>query len=177
MSDVASDDVGKGPLGLVEDARVQVTTIVIYAAITLLAVLVAATAKQYVETTGEVLLVAFGTCLGLCIAHAWATILAEVLMRNHILSPGLVLHEAMVSSAAFIPALLVLVCAGVAALVDGSFEASVILVLLGLVALLFVTALLAARRLGASWLSSTGWGITSAAIGFAIVALKFILGV
>lgn len=151
-------------------------TITMYASITLLAVLGAATGKGYVETAVELGIVAFGTSLGLCIAHFWASFRAEVLTRQEDPFTRLIRHELLISALAFVPAILVAIVMALGSAFDQSFAVASTLALLSLVALLFVAAAGGARALGRSWAVCVGYGAASAALGFLGMGVKVLVG-
>lgn len=165
-----------------QDTVFDAASMIVYATILLLTVVVAASVKEYVSSSTELAVVAFGASLGLVVAHMWSGIVAHVLVRSEGVNLGLILRELRDASFAFVPAIVMtVVMAGTAFLGVSEndpdpFDTESGAAILSLTVLLVALATEAAHRIGRSWLRSLGWGLVSGLIGMAVVMIKEIAG-
>lgn len=151
-------------------------TLAIYAAITLLGVLAAATWKGAYADEPEVIVIIVGTTVTVAVAHVWSTIVAHRITHRGPLNAQ--------ERAAELRNFLAFCCVG--ALAAGTMaiswalwldlDASVRATSGSLIALLFVTGWWASRRSGGSWPLAAAWGILNASIGVAILIVKIVFG-
>ena len=158
--------------GHLDRAGAHGVTLVIYSTITLLSVVVATTAKLYVDSYYELVIVAFGTCVGLVIAHAWAGMISRVLVHKEQLGSGILFEEVRSASWSFIPGVLLAVLLPVEAIFGVSFELAATWAILALTVLLFVSGYFAALGIRHSKAAAWAWGGGSAAVGVLAVILK-----
>jgi hypothetical protein len=156
--------------------QIQTTTILIYSAITLLGVMAAATAKDYVDDSWDLSVLVVGSAAALAVAHAWAGVLAHVMVRHEGLGRSLIIAEVKFSGLAFLPAALVVADLLVMSLVVDSFDLEVTLAMLTLVALLFLAGYISASRMSLSGWICLKWGLASAVVGLLVVLVKVAFG-
>jgi hypothetical protein len=150
-------------------------TIVIYATIVLLGVVVAATAEDtYIDSIKDLSVLIIGTAIGLIIAHAWAATVAQIVIRNKIPSVQLVAHNFADALWALMPtALAVFALLAVKSFSKSYLSAALVTELL-LTLILVLTAFGGAHRTGLGWGKSLGLAAISALMGLAAVIVKFI---
>ena len=137
---------------------------IVYGALTLLAVVTAATAKGYVATLAEFCFLVAVSAVGLFIAHFWSQLLSARLTRGG--DRDAVVHEAVDSSTMFVPAVVLLIVALVTYLITGSMEISVTVAMAGLTVALFAYTCLGTRALL--------WSLGTAAVGILMIVFKVV---
>lgn len=156
--------------------RLADATLAIYASITLLGVIAAASWKGLISDERELFVIIVGTSITLAVAHAWAAVAAHRLVHSTALSAderrqelrgmAVILAVGAAASTAF----------GISALVSDNLDQSVQLTLLVLIVVLFLVGIVGSRRRGDSWPRAVGWGVADASIGLAVFALKVLVG-
>ncbi|MFM7598442.1 MAG: hypothetical protein ACKO70_08755 [Actinomycetota bacterium] len=156
--------------------RLTDATLAIYAAITLLGVIAAASWKGLFADEKELFVIIIGTAVTLAVGHGWSAVAAHRLVYSTKLTPSerrlevrgmaVILAVGGAATATF----------GISALVSDSLEHEVQLTLLVLIAVLFVVGLVGSRRRGDAWPRAIGWGLIDASIGIAIFELKVLVG-
>jgi hypothetical protein len=138
---------------------------IVYGALTLLAVVTAATAKGYVDTVGEFSFVVLVSAVGLFIAHFWSQLLSARLTTG--VDRDAVVHEAVDSSTMFVPAVVLLVAAWVTYLITASMEISVTVAMAALTGALFAY----------TWLGTKAllWSLGTAAVGILMIVFKVVV--
>jgi hypothetical protein len=155
---------------------VSSTAIVIYAAITILGIVLALTVKGYTNDAYELGALVIGSTIALVIAHAWSEVLASVMRHQTPLTGALLAHEFRFAGFMGIPAALTVVLLLVMEFVANSFDLAVLVVMLAIVALLFIAASHGALRQGYGWGRTLAWGLASAAVGLIAVVVKVLFG-
>lgn len=160
----------------VERQQLQETTIAIYAAITLLGVIAAASWKGLFVDELELIVIIVATTLTVGVAHLWAAISAHRLVHRR--PPNR--EEWREEARLFLSVLLV---GGLAVgaflagqLVGFELPGAVVLTLLMLVAVLFVVGVVGGRREERGWIASLGLGLLDASIGIVILLAKVTFG-
>lgn len=160
----------------VERQQLQETTIAIYAAITLLGVVAAASWKGLFVDELELVVIIVATTLTVAVAHLWASISAHRLVHRR--PPG---REEWHDEVRLFLSVLVVGGLAVAAflaaqLVGFELPGAVAVTLLMLVAVLFVVGVVGGRREERSWIRSVGLGLLDASIGIVILVAKVTFG-
>ena len=137
---------------------------IVYGALTLLAVVTAATAKGYVDTLGEFSFLVVVSAVGLFIAHFWSQLLSARLTTG--VDRDAVVHEAVDSSTMFVPAVVLLLAAGTTYLITASMELSVTVAMAVLTVALFAY----------TWLGTKAllWSLGTAAVGILMIVFKVV---
>lgn len=138
---------------------------IVYGALTLLAVVTAATAKGYVSTLGEFCFLVVVSSVGLFIAHFWSQLLSTRLTGG--IDRDAIVHEAIDSSTVFVPAVVLLIVASVTHVITGSIEGSVTASMTGLTVGLFAF----------TWLGTKAllWSLGTAAVGILMIVFKVVV--
>ncbi len=137
---------------------------IVYASLTLLAVVAAATAKGYVSTLGEFTFVVLVSGVGLFIAHFWSHLLAQRLSRT--VTKDLARHEGAISATVLVPAVILIAAAAVGQLVSGTIDWAVTIAMLALTVLLFAYTWLGTRALL--------WSLGTAAVAGLMTVFKVV---
>lgn len=156
--------------------HIQTTTIIIYSAITLLGVMAAATAKDYVDNAWDLSVLVIGSAAALAVAHAWAGVLAQLMVRHEHLDRRLITAEVKFSALALVPAALVVLDLLILSALIDSFDLEVTLAMLTLVALLFLAGYISASRMSLSVWTCLKWGTASGVVGLLVVLVKVAFG-
>jgi len=156
-----------------EVARVAIT---VYAVITLLGVLEAATLKKLAATEVDLIAVLVGASLAIAVAHMWSTVMANRLVHRVFTTGVLFRRELRVVGSYFLVTLLCVVTVLGGEALGMAFDETVRMTEGLLIAGLFGLGVLGARGSGAGWARSLGWGVLDASIGLAIVLVKVIAG-
>lgn len=140
--------------------QLQITTILSYSAITILGVVAAATMKGNLDSSSDLGLLVIGSAMALAVAHAWATVLAEMIFGGHRPDRRLIWEESKLAMLAMVPALVVVV---VLLLMDlaatsFSFETDVTVSMLAAVVILFLAGFEGAYSRGLGRWISFKWG-------------------
>ena len=150
--------------------------IVVYAIITTLGVVAAVTLKEFAKAEDEVIVSLVGASLAISVAHVWSTLMAHRLVHRTAPSRDLVNRELQVLGSYFVVTLMcvLIITAGVA--LGMTFEGTVVLTEVVLIACLFGLGMVGARGAGAGWARSLGWGALDSSIGAAIILVKLLAG-
>ncbi|MBM3688998.1 MAG: hypothetical protein FJW80_04980 [Actinobacteria bacterium] len=156
--------------------RLSDATLAIYAAITLLGVIAAASWEGLFADEKELFVIIVGTAVTLAVGHAWSAVAAHRLVygtkltsserRLELRGMAVTLAVGGAATATF----------GISALVSDNLDQEVQLTLLVLVAVLFFVGLVGSRRRRDAWPRAIGWGLIDASIGIAIFELKVLVG-
>lgn len=138
---------------------------IVYAALTLLAVTAAATAKGYVDSLAEFAFVVAVSAVGLFIAHFWSQTLARRLTGG--VSRAWLQHELVASSVMLVPAVVLLLIAAIVWLISGAAELSVTVAMSGLTVVLFAYTWLGTRALL--------WSLGTAAVAILMIVFKVVV--
>ena len=156
--------------------RLAETTMAIYAAITLLGVIAAASWKGIFVDELELIVIIIATTVTVAVAHVWAAAAAHRVVASAPLSRAEWAEEGRL-------ALSVLVVGGlaIAAFLFGhviglELAGSVVASLLMLVAVLFVVGVVGGRREQRGWPRSLALGLIDASIGIVILVVKVAFG-
>lgn len=146
----------------------------VYAALTLLAVAVAATAKGYIDSMAEFAFVVLVSAIGLTLAHLWSQVLAHRLAGSHTLDTDWLRGEAASSAVMLVPAAVMIGIAWVAS-VAAELETAITLGMIGLLALMVAyTWLGVSQRTDASRFSGALWALGTAAVGAVMIVFKVV---
>lgn len=151
-------------------------TLAIYATITLLGVIAASSWKGFASSEMELLVIIVSTSVTLAVAHFWASTMSHRMVDRAALSRRERKEQLLDSGVVLAVGAFATVATIVSWIVGHDLRDSVTYTLLTLVLLLFSVGLAGARRAGASWLRSIGWGAVDASIGVAILVAKIIFG-
>ena len=151
-------------------------TLAIYAAITLLGVIAAASWKGLFADELELIVIIIATTVTVAVAHLWAAVAAHRLVHRRPLS-----REELREEVRNVAAVLIVGGLGLAAFLGAGMlglelAGEVVVTLLMLIAVLFIVGLVGARREGRGWARSVGIGLLDASIGIAILLAKVIFG-
>jgi GAF domain-containing protein len=152
------------------------TTMAIYAAITLLGVIAAASWKGIFVDELELVVIILATTVTVAVAHVWASAAAHRLVAFRPLSLGEWREEGRIALSVFVVGALAITAFALANRTGLELAGSVAATLLMLVAVLFVVGVVGGRREGRSWLKSAGLGFVDASIGIVILVLKVTFG-
>jgi len=159
-----------------ERQQLSEITLAIYAAITLLGVIAAASWKGLFVDEAELTVIIIATTVTVAVAHLWASVTAHRLVHRKPPSRE-EWREELRNAAA------VCVVGGLAIgafLISGMFgldlAGEVVVTLIMLIAVLFVVGVIGARREGRSWLRAVWIGLLDASIGMAILLAKVLFG-
>lgn len=160
----------------VERQQLQETTIAIYAAITLLGVIAAATWKGLFADELELIVIIIATTFTVAVAHLWASIAAHRLVHRRPPSRAEWRQEVRLFMSVLVVGGLAIAAFLFTQLLGFDFAGAVATTLLMLVAVLFVVGFVGGRREERSWLQSVGLGFLDASIGIVILVVKITLG-
>lgn len=156
--------------------QLQATTIILYSAITILGVMAAATVKGYLDNSWDLSLLIVGSAMALAVAHAWATVLAEVMVGGHHPNRDLIWEEGKLALLALLPAGVVVAVLFLMDLTAASFEVDVTVSMLAAVVILSLVGYLGSDRRGLGRWTSLKWGSASALVGLVSVLVKVVFG-
>lgn len=156
--------------------RLSETTLAIYAAITLLGVIAAASWKGLFVEGSEFVVIIIATALTVAVAHVWATVAAHRLVRREALPGSEWRLELRNSLAVFVVGGLAVAAFLTTTAAGAELAGAVAFTLLMLVAVLFVVGVVGGRRESRSWLHSVGLGLLDSSIGVVILVAKVTLG-
>ena len=159
-----------------DEHQVLRTTLVVYAAITLLGVIAAGSWKKFVTDEPELIVTTVGASIGVVIAHAWSSIMAHRLVHRSMMTRKQMLAELEVAASFFIVTGIAVAAIVTGQAFDWEFDDTVAFTEVVLIASLFTVGLFGSRASGARWGRSLAWGLLDAAVGVAIVATKLLLG-
>ncbi|MEZ5186419.1 MAG: hypothetical protein R2720_11790 [Candidatus Nanopelagicales bacterium] len=162
------------PAGTVRTVSPGRISTLVYAALSLLAIAAAATAKGYADTLAEFVFVVLVSAAGLVVAHLWSAVLARRLIDPASLTRARLSHEAVTSSTMALPGVLMAVVAWLSHLVSGRIETSVTVAMGVLVVVLFAYTWAGTTR-GASRLSGLLWALGTAGVGALMIVFKVLV--
>jgi len=151
-------------------------TITVYAAITLLGVVAAASLKKYATSEGELIAILVGASVAVSIAHFWSSLMAHRLV-HHSMPGGVELRrEGQIVGSFFLVTGVTIGVVVVAGLLGQSFDTSVLIAEIVLISALFALGLFGALWAKTGWPKALAWGCLDAGIGVVIVVVKLIVG-
>jgi len=156
--------------------RLAETTMAIYAAITLLGVIAAASWKGIFVDEAELIVIIIATTVTVAVAHVWAAAAAHRIVAGSPLSRVEWVEESRLALSVLVVGGLAIAAFLTATLTDLGLSGAVAATLLMLVAVLFVVGLVGGRREQRSWLKSIGLGFVDASIGIVILLVKVTFG-
>jgi len=168
-----SDDV---VTGTPHRQKLAETTMAIYAAITLLGVIAAASWKGIFVDELELVVIIIATTVTVAVAHLWAAAAAHRLVARRPLSRADWHEETRIFLSVLIIGGLAIAAFLFAQLIGLQLAGSVAVTLLMLVAVLFVVGVMGGRREERSWARSLGLGLIDASIGIVILVVKVTFG-
>ncbi|MFM9134590.1 MAG: hypothetical protein ACKOT0_04020 [bacterium] len=156
--------------------RFSEVTMAIYAAITLLGVIAAASWKGLFVDYPELVVLVIGTTITVAVAHLWANVAAHRLVDQRPMSSPQRWKEFRVTLSVFVVGILALVALALSWTISDDLETSVRWTIGMLILVLFVVGLVGSRRRGATWPRAVGWGCVDASIGVAVLIAKIVAG-
>ena len=151
-------------------------TLAIYAAITLLGVIAAASWKGLFVDDAELTVIIIATTVTVAVAHLWASVAAHRLVHRKPPSREEWREELRNAAAIFVVGGLAIGTFILSGIFGMDLAGEVFATLIMLVAVLFVVGLIGARREGRSWLVALWIGLLDASIGMAVLLAKVIFG-
>jgi peptidoglycan/LPS O-acetylase OafA/YrhL len=151
-------------------------TLAIYAAITLLGVIAAASWKGLFVDEVELTVIIVATTVTVAVAHLWASVAAHRLVHHKPPSREEWREELRNAAAVFVVGGLAIAAFLISGMFGMELAGEVVATLLMLVAVLFVVGVVGARRERRSWPIAAGIGLLDASIGMAILLAKVIFG-
>ena len=155
---------------------VNQVTITVYAAITLLGVVAAASLKRYATSEGELLAILIGTSLAVSIAHFWSSLMAHRLVHHSMPNSAELRREGQIVGSFFAVTGVTMGVIFVAGLIGVDFDGSVLLAEVVLITTLFVLGVAGALWARTGWPKALAWGCLDAGIGIVIVLVKLLVG-
>lgn len=152
------------------------TTMAIYAAITLLGVIAAASWKGIFVDEGELVVIIVATTITVAVAHLWAAAAAHRVVARAPLSRDDWHEEGRLFLSVLVVGGLAIGAFLFAQLIGLQLAGSVAVTLLMLVAVLFVVGVVGGRREQRTWPRSIGLGLIDASIGIVILLVKVTFG-
>ena len=162
--------------GMLHRQRLAETTMAIYAAITLLGVIAAASWKGIFVDEFELVVIIIATTVTLAVAHVWAAAAAHRLVAGTPLSRDDWREEGRLFLSVLFVGGLAIAAFLFAQLIGLELAGSVAATLLMLVAVLFVVGVVGGRREERTWPRSLGLGLIDASIGIVILVVKVTFG-
>ena len=162
--------------GVPQRQRLNETTMAIYAAITLLGVIAAASWKGYFVDDIELIVIIIATTFTVAVAHIWASAAAHRLITYAPLTREDWRAEARIFLSVLMVGTLAIAAFLGAQLVGLELAGSAAATLLMLVGVLFVVGVVGGRREQRTWPKSLGLGLVDASIGIVILVVKVTLG-
>jgi hypothetical protein len=152
------------------------TTMAIYAAITLLGVIAAASWKGIFVDEFELVVIIIATTITVAVAHLWAAAAAHRLVAGRPLSRDDWREEGRLFVSVLIVGGLAIGAFLFAQLLGFELAGSVAVTLLMLVAVLFVVGVVGGRREQRTWPRSLSLGLIDASIGIVVLLVKVTFG-
>ncbi|MEY3733001.1 MAG: hypothetical protein RL347_360 [Actinomycetota bacterium] len=152
------------------------TTMAIYAAITLLGVVAAASWKGLFVDELELVVIIIATTVTVAVAHTWAAAAAHRVVASTPLSREEWRDEARLALSVFVVGGLAIAAFVFAQVIGFELTGAVTTTLLMLVAVLFVVGVVGGRRERRTWPRSLGIGLLDASIGIVVLLVKITLG-
>lgn len=159
-----------------ERQQLSEITLAIYAAITLLGVIAAASWKGLFVDEAELTVIIIATTVTVAVAHLWASVAAHRLVHRKPPSRDEWGEELRNAAAVFVVGGLAIGAFLISGIFGEDLAGTVVATLLMLIAVLFVVGLVGARREGRSWLRAVWIGLLDASIGIAVLLAKVIFG-
>jgi hypothetical protein len=159
-----------------DSRKLAETTMAIYAAITLLGVVAAASWKGIFADELELIVIIIATTVTVAVAHLWAAAAAHRLVARAPLTRAEWREEARLSFAVLAIGALAIGAFVFAQLIGFELAGSVVATLLMLIAVLFVVGVVGGRREQRGWLAALGLGLLDASIGIVILLAKVTFG-
>ena len=156
--------------------KLSETTMAIYAAITLLGVIAAASWKGIFVDEVELIVIIVATTITVAVAHLWAAAAAHRLVAGSPLTREDWREEGRLFLSVLVVGGLAIAAFLFAQLVGLELAGSVAITLLMLVVVLFVVGVVGGRREQRTWARSIGIGFIDASIGIVILLVKVIFG-
>lgn len=144
----------------------------IYAAITLMGVIAAASWKGMFANDQELLVIIGGTSVTIAVAHLWAAVAAHRVARRRPFNSAERSHELRNSAAILMVGVLAIAVLAITWRLGADLETSIRFVLGMMIAVLFAVGVIGARREKRSWPVSIGWGLIDSSIGLVLLLLK-----
>ena len=151
-------------------------TLAIYAAITLLGVIAAASWKGLFVDDTELTVIIIATTVTVAVAHLWASVAAHRLVHRKPPSRAEWREELRNAAAILVVGGLAIAAFIISGMFGLDLTGEVFVTLIMLIAVLFVVGLIGARREGRSWLVALWIGLLDASIGIAVLLAKVIFG-
>ena len=151
-------------------------TLAIYAAITLLGVIAAASWKGLFVDDTELTVIIIATTVTVAVAHLWASVAAHRLVHRKPPSRAEWREELRNAAAILVVGGLAIAAFIISGMFGLDLTGEVFVTLVMLIAVLFVVGLIGARREGRSWLVALWIGLLDASIGIAVLLAKVIFG-
>ena len=151
-------------------------TLAIYAAITLLGVIAAASWKGLFVDDTELTVIIIATTVTVAVAHLWASVAAHRLVHRKPPSRAEWREELRNAAAILVVGGLAIAAFIISGMFGLDLTGEVFVTLVMLIAVLFVVGLIGARREGRSWLVALWIGLLDASIGIAVLLAKVTLG-
>ncbi len=151
-------------------------TLAIYAAITLLGVIAAASWKGLFVDDTELTVIIIATTVTVAVAHLWASVAAHRLVHRKPPSRADWREELRNAAAILVVGGLAIAAFIISGMFGLDLTGEVFVTLIMLIAVLFVVGLIGARREGRSWLVALWIGLLDASIGIAVLLAKVTLG-
>ena len=152
------------------------TTMAIYAAITLLGVIAAASWKGLFVDERELIVIINATTVTVAVAHVWAAAAAHRVVASTPLSREEWRQEGRLALSVLVVGGLAIAAFLFAQLIGFELAGAVTTTLLMLVAVLFIVGVVGGRRERRSWPRSLGLGLLDASIGIAVLLAKVTFG-
>ena len=156
--------------------RLSEYTLAIYAAITLLGVIAAASWKGLFVDEAELTVIIIATTVTVAVAHLWASVAAHRLVHHKPPSRAEWREELRNAAAVIVVGGLAIAAFTISGIFGMDLAGEVIATLIMLIAVLFVVGVVGARREQRSWLLALWIGLLDASIGVAILLAKVIFG-
>ena len=151
-------------------------TLAIYAAITLLGVIAAASWKGLFVDDTELTVIIIATTVTVAVAHLWASVAAHRLVHRKPPSRAEWREELRNAAAILVVGGLAIAAFIISGMFGLDLNGEVFVTLIMLIAVLFVVGLIGARREGRSWLVALWIGLLDSSIGLVILLAKVTLG-
>ena len=151
-------------------------TLAIYAAITLLGVIAAASWKGLFVDDTELTVIIIATTVTVAVAHLWASVAAHRLVHRKPPSRAEWREELRNAAAILVVGGLAIAAFIISGMFGLDLTGEVFVTLIMLIAVLFIVGLIGARREGRSWLVALWIGLLDASIGIAVLLAKVTLG-
>ncbi len=159
-----------------ENHIINQVTITVYAAITLLGVVAAASLKKYATSEGELMAVLVGASIAVSVAHFWSSLMAHRLVHHTMPDSAELRREGQIVGSFFAVTGVTIGVVFIAGLVGKDFETAVLFAEIVIILGLFVLGLAGALWARTGWPKAIAWGCLDAGIGVVIVLIKLIVG-